>query len=292
VFPWALVYEIPLETGIDPDEYHVCPFVAYWYASESGHDELHRCPQEHTHTDNTVCPFGFWGIKHVLEQPPSMREAPSEIKISRRPARMIAALSEDLDGPVAREHFGRIAKNLGGQFTVTSHRSRDDFRQALNREPMLELLYFYCHGRHMDDGKTSPPSTYLELGDGERLTPTDISAWTTKWKEEHWRDTPPLVFINGCHTTDLTPESLVSFVKAFAGAHAAGIIGTETAVHETVATEVAERFLSYVRPDVSSDARSVGESLRRVRLDLLRKGNVMGLTYTAYCSASLRFSIA
>jgi hypothetical protein len=92
-----------------------------------------------------------------------------------------------------------------------------------------------------------------------------------------------LVFINGCHTAEITPRTLVQFVDAFAGVFAAGVIGTEIAVHQQVAGEAAEEFWRRLQAGAS-----VGEALRGMRVHLLRKNNLIGLAYTAYCSADLR----
>ncbi|GAA3599241.1 hypothetical protein GCM10022295_93470 [Streptomyces osmaniensis] len=56
----------------------------------------------------------------------------------------------------------------------------------------------------------------------------------------------------------------------FAGLHAAGVVGTEIPVSQAVAAEVA---LSFYRRFAGPENASVGEALRKTRIDLLRKGN-------------------
>ena len=34
---------------------------------------------------------------------------------------------------------------------------------------------------------------------------SDLNAWGVDWSDKH-----PLVFINGCHTVDLTPDDLLA----------------------------------------------------------------------------------
>jgi hypothetical protein len=94
-----------------------------------------------------------------------------------------------------------------------------------------------------------------------------------------------LVILNGCHTTQLTPLSPVNFVDTFAAARAGGVIGTEIALAQGTASEAIELFLDGFAGD---DGVGVGEAVRRMRLALLSKGNLLGLGYTAYCSADLR----
>jgi hypothetical protein len=85
-------------------------------------------------------------------------------------------------------------------------------------------------------------------------------------------------------TAELTPEALLTFVDTFAKAYAAGVIGAEISVTQAFASEAAEVFFNaFHRPGVT-----VGEALLAMRLHFLRKGNLLGLVYTAYCSAALQ----
>ena len=103
------------------------------------------------------------------------------------------------------------------------------------------------------------------------------------WPVDHWRWTSPLVFINGCHTAELTPDALVNFVDRFIEANAGGVIGTEVTVSQSLASEAALLFFSYLL----ENGGTVGQAIRGVRFDFLAKGNLMGLAYTPYCSAKL-----
>ena len=101
----------------------------------------------------------------------------------------------------------------------------------------------------------------------------------------HWMETSPLVFINGCHTAELSPKALADFVSFFISANASGVIGTEVTVADTLAAEIGELFFSYLLD--KEKGGNVGMAIYRMRFDLLAKGSVMGLAYTPYCSAEL-----
>jgi hypothetical protein len=77
----------------------------------------------------------------------------------------------------------------------------------------------------------------------------------------------------------------LSFVDSFSAACAAGVIGTEIALEQRLASEVAERFFAHFRAN-----EGVGDAMQATRIELLRKGNLLGLAYTPYCSAALRLS--
>ena len=61
---------------------------------------------------------------------------------------------------------------------------------------------------------TNLPIPYLEIGTGDKLGPNDLRnlALADKWNVENWAMVPPLIFINGCHTTALSPEDVANWV--------------------------------------------------------------------------------
>jgi hypothetical protein len=289
VFPWALVYDIGLEDG-NPDDHHTCRVVDELSASPSQErayqDAPRECPYEKEHRINTLCPYGFWGIRHAIEQPPSVegtRSIPLQVRGARPPV-MVVGLGSSLDQRLTDRHLTRLAE-LRPSIVAEEHDNRAALVGAL-AQPDLPLIYFYCHGRRLRLPGTVELVPYLELGRGERITPTDLTSLHDQaWPAGHWTDTAPLVFINSCNSVEITPGSLTQFVDAFSGIYAAGVIGVETAVKQSLAGTVAERFWASF-----GAGRTVGESLTSVKLSLLAEGSLLGLAYTAYCSADLRLA--
>jgi hypothetical protein len=289
VFPWGLVYDIPLES--DTSKHVPCRLLEDWDRFVGVLEDGDRvCPYEADHVKNTLCPFGFWGFKHTIEQPPSIpddRVLPLVIvRPGGGPLEFVVGRSTDLDSRLASAHLGRLTSELA-VFILSDCDSLTKLVQAL-ANPSLEVLYLYCHGRREAIPGMSRPVPFIEVGTKERIAPDDLITWDdSEWTEDHWRETSPLVFINGCHTAELEPEAIVNFVDAFSGVYAAGVIGTEIALHQRVANEAAEAFFAGFK-----DNLPVGESLRRMRNRFLSKGNLLGLAYTAYCSADLRLAEA
>jgi hypothetical protein len=286
VFPWALIYDIPL----DGWKGKLCRVLGEGEAWGATLDPLTtRCPFEHEHEKiNTICPFGFWGFRHVIEQPPPMpdgRSLPSDIFSRRLPYEFVVGLSRDLDKEMVGSHMTSIRESLDG-FHVLPCDTRDQLVQALSHEE-IEIIYFLCHAMYEEKQRGGDSVPFLEMGEEERIFPQDIAAWGEGlWPEDHWGITSPLVFINGCHTAGFTPQSLLNFVDVFTNANASGVIGTEIQVHERLATEVAETFFRHLK-----DKLNVGDALRRTRIHFLRKGNLLGLAYTPYCSTNLKISL-
>jgi hypothetical protein len=278
VFPWALVYDFPLEDG-NPRDHHACRVV-----DEMPSPAPARCPYAAQHRRNTLCPYGFWGMRHVVEQPPSLegnRRLPTQIGGARPPV-MVVGSGPELNEDLTEEHLRRLTA-IHPAIHVRRCTGRESFLQAL-AQPDLPLIYLYCHGRRQVVPGAVQPMPYLQLGDDERLTPSDLTTWQEwEWSDDHWADTSPLVFINSCHSAEITPSSLAQFVDAFCGLYAGGVIGVETVVAQSLAGRVGEEFWSSL-----AAGRTVGESLTGVKLKLLGEGDLFGLAYTAYCSTDLR----
>ena len=284
VFPWALVYDIPRELA---ERWTLCPLLEQWEAKRG---ELatypENCPYESAHRANVLCPYGFWGFRHLIEQPPSVRQGVLRTAIQfATPGRAAAARSLALDPALTTEHFTELHGCLDARFDLDTCDSRTALRQAF-ADPSLPLVYFYCHGKTAELAGTTLAVPFLEIGGADKIGPNDFAAWDEDddWGPSHWETTAPLVFINGCETTKLSPEDLVTFVDALAGMNAAGVVGTEIPVRQRVAGEVA---LLFYRGFVGDSSATVGEALYRTRIDLLAKGNVSGLVYTPFCSMDL-----
>jgi hypothetical protein len=153
--------------------------------------------------------------------------------------------------------------------SVDVHDTRDDTVAALmaSRAP---VVYFYCHG-----GFHAIEGPFIQVGpiDGPRIAYTSVR--TVRW------DIPrPIVFINGCHTTAVSPERAFSLVQAFISeSSASGVIGTEITIFESLATLFAEAFFE----EFVVKKRSAGEAIRRARLSLLHRWrNPLGLVYIPF----------
>ncbi|MGE7384316.1 CHAT domain-containing protein [Streptomyces sp. NPDC004126] len=276
VFPWALLYDIPVESSGPLD-----PCAGGWEQVER--DASARCcPGEAEHGLNTLCPYGFWGYRHIIEQPPS---APPGRRIRLRAGRggaapsLTVARSNRLAYELTHRHLSVLSEHFADVLVCDR---RDTLRDALMNTPG-DCFYFYGHGLPARPGTEDSTPTVLEIGHDDRILPQDLTAWGEDARWAGWEDLSPLVFLNGCHTADHDARTWLPFVTVFTGLHAAGVVGTEITVQQGLAGDFAERFWELL---VAGD--EVGSALHRVRMELLRKGNVLGLAYTAYCSSALR----
>jgi CHAT domain-containing protein len=146
---------------------------------------------------------------------------------------------------------------------------------TLMQQAQAHLVYFYCHG-----GVNASNIPFIQIG---ALTERGITRDNLRLKKIFWKEPRPLIFINGCHTTALEPESAFELVSGFVEtAGAAGVIGTEITIFEPLATSFAESFLQAFNQGVE-----VGEAVRIARLALLKQMNPLGLAYIPYAMANL-----
>jgi hypothetical protein len=288
-FPWALIYDLPHELN---EPFSPCPLLADWdnrRAQLASYPET--CPHAAQHAPiNTLCPYGFWGFRHLIEQPASVRGDALVTEIPVAPGSTAALIhSLQLDASLTASHLAALESMLQVNFHPAVCTDKPAVLAAWNAEA-LPLIYFYCHGKTATLAHSQLPVPVLEIGQDVLLGSADFASWARAkmWTDpRRWVTVPPLVFINGCHTAALSPEDVVTFVDAFAGIHAAGVIGTEIAVAQPTASEFARNFYSYLTTASVAGRRPAGQALYMARIDLLAKGNVSGLVYTPFCSMDL-----
>jgi hypothetical protein len=220
-----------------------------------------------------VCPSGFWGFRHALGIPVTLKgapDAPLSIAYQGQPS-LSVAVSTDPQFAQRVAHEG-VLRELRPELRYADTRAD---ALALLKDSAAQVVYFYCHGGFDKD------VPFIRVG---ALTEEPITAVTLLGQRIEWHEPRPLVFLNGCHTTGLEPEQALEFVSALVRrSRAAGVIGTEITVFEPLARTFAEDCL---RRFLAGDA--LGWAVRDARLALLKMGNPLGLVYLPYALPSLQ----
>ena len=262
--PWGLVYDRPLFLSKDSS---VCPVFA-----EHGGDD---CPN--AEDASIVCPWGFWGLRYVLEHPPAWSSATvapplPNVITNQRP--LTVSFISDPSFPSRDGHLQRL--EAAGELDVSQIDTLGELQRVWTGRPDgFDLVHFFTH--HVLDPGTGAPA--LILGD-EYLTEIHLSALNLNWPHH------PLVVLAGCssgvaHSLS-APSSLIS---AFRLAGASGVVGTECTVRDSVADGLMGAFLE----DLFA-GKAIGPSLLAMRQHALREGNSpAGLAYSLYALSDLQF---
>jgi hypothetical protein len=285
-FPWGLVYEIPLNS----DKPTTCPLVTEWAQTQDLFTGSPRqCPHG-PHSEDVLCPFGFWGFRYAIEQLPSSDKPVLSIPVQDMFDFVVAETQYDVDLKALSKHVDTLRSTLhrvSPNAQLREGKDKNSIKDLIGQD--LPLVYFYCHGERQN---IVDPNTWLGVGRRETITTKEVIGWVVSWqrmqKKRIWNEVRPLVFVNACHSLAIYPETLVSYLDALVGAaRAAGVIGTEVKVAQNLAMDVAEQFFGLL----FDGTHTVESALRAVRMDYLRNGNLLGLVYTPYCWAELRLAL-
>jgi len=181
--PWGLMYEICLDSELvtHSERIPLCPILSDW---DAGSDDLvdwqqapHTCPRADSvdHSENLLCPFGFWGFRYSLEQLAATARPVWRIPVSRGSA-ALAALEAQVNIPrgALQRHMADMDATLDAAFACALHEVRDKLHAREALEMALSLVYCYCHGVVPDGGF---PDTALLVGNGEIIKAQDIQNW-------------------------------------------------------------------------------------------------------------------
>jgi hypothetical protein len=274
--PAALVYDLRFDTSIGTPS--VCTAFLESLAADTPLDDTDcfngRCPQFHEPNPGVVCPGGFWGYRHYLGMPVTMETAgdvPPTLTYDGD-AQVAAAALRDLS--LVTPHIGQLRAMIGTSAFAYADTREGAITTLCTSQP--QIVYFYCHAG------VERRYPYIRVGSNSDpgITPDNLGLARVQWRQSR-----PLVFINGCETADLDPERAIDFVRFFVGtAWASGVIGTEVTVFEEVARPFGEAFVDRF----VSRHESVGQAIRGARLDVLKMWNPLGLIYIPFALASLR----
>jgi hypothetical protein len=305
--PWAALYSNSIDPG-KSDEIKLCEVFKRQLASNKWtgteltekHDLLDdpkscrsqpHCPLNTDKKKLTVCPFGFWGYIHQIEQP--LQEV--------KPTPVGEIPKELADYDFGQTSFINCSNNsqvkvgMGAYPGIPDVEPHRDEIQLLKKNPsisfeynderdailkMLEIggqhfYYFYCHG-DLDQAQR------FRLKVGPLQKPGFIESASLDPDDISWQVPKPLFIMNGCETMAVTPNLTHGFLHTLKRLGAAGIVGTEIKVWTQLARPFGVRLLSDM-----FQGMSVGEAFLEARKYLLRQLNPLGLVYSYYAPATL-----
>lgn len=283
VLPWQAIYDLPLTSKPE-----ICESV-YEFGPARKNPDLPppvSCPHEDKHPASDdpeasiLCPWGFWGLAYLIEVPEPLLDRNMDESVTDLAGanEVLAAAGAGLDTNELNTHLRDLRTSVSG-FPSTHLSRAQDLLNAL-ADP-ADIVYVLCHHEKL---KKAGRGSALMFADGALKSDQIAQRTVANWPSDHWRkDHRPLVVLNACGTAEIVQTTMSSFVKNFAGAGASGVVGTETMIDQPTASEAMQHFLrEFAR------GATVSEALRYSRWKLLARGSLLGLTYSPYCSATLR----
>jgi hypothetical protein len=281
--PTALVYDAPQDSNADG--LTLCPD---FDDALRRHADLLLVPCLHGHCPShddlqVVCPSGFWGFRHEIGLPVTLAptgtgatEAASTIPGAANPS-FLVGVTTDPAFSRRRSHL-RELQALHIPVTWKVGETRDELLTDM-QAAAPHIVYLLCHGA---ESNGLPALVVGDPAHPHGITPDNLQAYRIAWRE-----TRPLVVLNGCQTTALDPTKPLNFVEAFTReAFASAVVGTETSVFEGLACDFAEQLLRrFIAHDIP-----LGQAVREARLVLLKDGNPLGLAYIPFGSVGLRMT--
>ncbi|MBZ4422986.1 CHAT domain-containing protein [Myxococcus sp. RHSTA-1-4] len=300
VIPWALVYDRPFDADRQTPAPVTCDAPLPGADGSPGAKQCgasERCPLHETnrattgHTEKTVaCPRHFWGFRHMVEVPPQqvarLDEPPRALPpviTSGDPVTVLTGRHEGLG--LAVQHFTELASLLGTTpplAVLRAAKGRDDLLDLLEgAQGAPDIVYLYCHAyarRPPNARAAEPDEPHLALGPASAVGWITASQLASLPPLSH----QPLFFLNGCGTAAFDSTRPAQIILSLMAARAGGVIGTEVAIWEGLAAEMARLFFQHFLK-----RKPAGESLLEARRALLARYNPLGLVYTLYGSANL-----
>jgi hypothetical protein len=151
--------------------------------------------------------------------------------------------------------------------------------------------HFHHFSCHCDTSADTSEQHYLLLASDRSTCQAsigDVKYQLITLGLEHGREQKPpgpIVFLNACATASVQPANISSFASLFLhDNHNRAVIGTETAVPDTVAAEFSKLFYCCLL-----EGRTLGESIQLAKWRLVRQyNNPVALIYTMYANPDIR----
>jgi hypothetical protein len=286
LFPWAVLYDFPTPEEIS-GQAPVAVCRGFLRKEPDGTPiSCQRCLAEchfKNNKEETFCVYGFWGLRHQVEQDlhiPFRNEEHIHRVQPRRKGGLCVAVG--LQGGTAGNFIGELTQVAGADFVrplMPADRLLDLLWADDQRPWLLVILTHYetqtLAGQPVGPRMLLPGGRWLQA---EHLTTRAQSESPRKWIDPH-----PIIVLAACEAVAEDMQSLTGFLGAFADARAAAVVGTETVVFEGLAARFGKALVQAVLTN-----RSLGEAMLAFRRALIAELNPLGFVFTPYGDADLK----
>lgn len=165
------------------------------------------------------------------------------------------------------------------RFEVDPCGTLDAIYEALEQQ-QANVLYIYAHGGR--DKKSGIPC--LKVANDNLIFEPDLRA-----RKVIFESTEPLIVMNACESASYSPDDFESFISYFCKRGAAGVIGAQCGVTESLVDGMMKPFLAEFLKQTPA-----GEALYLARRSLLfgAQPDPRGLVYSLFAAADLKVAQA
>ncbi|MCU1244846.1 MAG: hypothetical protein JWN02_756, partial [Acidobacteria bacterium] len=281
VFPWALLYDFLLPA--DPVKAPVCD--GFLRTVEGRPIRCAECLEQchHDQGGEAICVWGFWGLRHEVEQ------------LLHGEAASVANVIEPLrDGGVllsvgiaSSEFFNEAVTTLEGSFGKAILKLGDedepgDILWSDSGRPAMAVFL----GHH---DATEGGDWHLSLPGNRWLENRSLKNRLQQRAGAYWSDPHTVVLLAACGTAPADLRKLSTFVDTFAQAKASAVIGTEVVVFEGLAADLATSLVTSMLREGPTRS-TLGKAVLDFRRQLLLQLSPLGFVVTPYGDADIRLA--
>lgn len=281
-FPWSVLYDYKLPLSLDPDA-EFCLGYAPGDPPVAGEPPRKTCA--HGPDDMQLCVYGFWGVRHRLENlRPNGDDSRAPIDEIKCPPRKAVHVATGLPPENTRDIAGRLRDKLTDA-VVGELGSEEDLVDVLfaTDAPQSRPGMVVVVGHLLTD---APLGSRIDLG-GDRLL-NGLGITQRQYDViDAWQQPNPLVLLLACESAKIELRTLGSMVDALASAGAAGIVGTEYDVFSGLSSRFAFEVTVAMWGDDDTPAMSLGTAITAFRRRLLLEGNPLGFVFTPFGRSEL-----
>jgi hypothetical protein len=278
-FPWQVIYDFALPSAIagstDP------PVCRGFAEGTSGPLGERRC--SHGPGTEAFCIFGFWGVRHQVEEKLAFGDDGDEIVQLPRPAaqgaiRLSVDVPDDFTKALASTLRGAI-----GEKVVEEVGKNDDLIDLMWRphdHPSVVVVL-----GHLEN------ETILGEPDGSRIVLVPGLRWLQckdlvqrATNAGRWQTPNPIVFLLACGSGATEIDTLNDFLITAASLGASAVVGTEVEAFTSLVSRFAQEVIGTM---LGGNGSSFGRAVMLFKRQLTAAGNPLGFVFTPIGSADL-----
>jgi hypothetical protein len=278
VFPWPILYDFPLPKLNHGDaEPPVCLGLENRDTATGEYLPAKQC--KHGPRDGGYCIYGFWGIRHEVEQllelSDDVKDTVTDITPTSKP---FVRLATSADDTYTQDLKTSLTKTMDTAFTDDP--GADLINLLWDDQQRPGILIVLGHMAELD-AAGEPKGSRMLLPENKWFLANEVS--NRLLSDPPWNQPNTLVLLMGCSSAATELTTLNNFVTSLRTAGATAVIGTECLVFSSLVA----RFTREVTSDLWNQKR-LGEAMKFFNRRLVSDGNPLAFVFNCLGSTSIK----